>query len=229
MSLSPQVLYEDNHLLIVNKPAGILSQSDRTGDTSLVDFYKDYIKVKYNKPGAVFLGLVHRLDRPVSGAVTLARTSKSLERMNQSFKERKVEKIYWAIVNQRPPREQGELEHWLVKDRKKNQVRAFQNSRKGAQKAELTYELKGRSSSSYLLEIKPVTGRPHQIRVQLKAMGCPIQGDLKYGATKPNRDGNISLHAGLLRFEHPVKKDPIHIQAPLPKTQEWKELRALVE
>jgi len=149
--------------------------------------------------------------------------------MNRSFKERKIEKVYWAIVNQRPPREQGELEHWLVKDRKKNQVRAFQNSRKGAQKAELTYELKGRSSSSYLLEIKPVTGRPHQIRVQLKAMGCPIQGDLKYGATKPNRDGNISLHAGLLRFEHPVKKDPIHIHAPLPKTQEWKELRALVE
>jgi len=229
MSLKPQVLFEDNHLLIVNKPGGILSQADKTGDASLLEYCKDYLKVKYNKPGAVFLGLVHRLDRPVSGVVTLARTSKSLERMNLLFKQRQVGKIYWALVNDRPPEEKGKLEHWLVKDKKKNLVRAYPNFRKQAQKAELTYELKGRSSGVYLLEIIPETGRPHQIRVQLKAMGCPIQGDLKYGAQKPNRDGNISLHAGMLRFEHPVKREPVQIKAPLPKTAEWKELRSLVE
>ena len=171
-----EVLFEDNHLLVVNKPAGLLVQGDRTGDECLVDLAKDYIKDKYDKPGAVFLGLVHRLDRPVSGVVALARTSKALTRMNKIFQERKVQKVYWALVSKYPEQEQATLTHWLVKDSSKNKTKAFTKQKQGATKAILSYKILGKSSEGTLLEVLPTTGRPHQIRVQLAQIGCSIVG-----------------------------------------------------
>jgi 23S rRNA pseudouridine1911/1915/1917 synthase len=216
------VLYEDNHLLAINKTAGTLVQGDATGDKPLVDICKDYIKEKYKKPGDVFLGVVHRLDRPVSGVVVFARTSKSLERMNELFRNRETKKTYWALVNRKPPNQEGALIHWLVKDEKKNKTTAYKKEHSEGQRSELTYKIIEQKSGLFLLEVNPITGRPHQIRVQLASMNCPIVGDLKYGFSTANEDASICLHARQLHFIHPVKKEPITITASLPKNHFWK-------
>jgi 23S rRNA pseudouridine1911/1915/1917 synthase len=192
----------------------MLVQGDRTGDQPLVELCKDYIKSKYQKPGAVFLGVVHRLDRPVSGVVVLARTSKSLERMNALFRNKKTKKIYWAIVRNRPKMEEGTLVHWLQKDEKKNKTTAYPKETLGALKSELSYKVLRNESGYTLVEVNPITGRPHQIRVQLASMGCPIVGDVKYGYYQANADASICLHARSLEFVHPVKKEIIIVEGP---------------
>lgn len=223
MSSKPlEILYEDNHLLVINKPAGLLVQGDSTGDKPLVELAKDYIKETYKKPGAVFLGVVHRLDRPVSGVLVFARTSKSLERMNAMFRDRDTQKTYWALVRVKPPKIADTLVHWLRKDEKKNKAIIFSKETDNALRSELSYSILGEAKGHYLLEVKPVTGRPHQIRIQLASMGCPIRGDLKYGYPDPNENGNINLHAKALEFVHPVKKELLKISAPLPEDGFWK-------
>lgn len=216
-----EVIYEDNHLLIVNKASGILVQGDITGDIPLVDLCKAYIGKKYSKPGAVFLGVVHRIDRPVSGIVVLARTSKALTRMNALFKEKQTRKTYWAITAKPPLREKGTLIHWLLKDEHKNKTTAFQKEAPGTLRSELAYEVIGKKSDEWLLQVNPATGRSHQIRVQLATMGCPIKGDIKYGFPRPNEDGSIALHARKLEFVHPVKKERMVFEAPVPATTAW--------
>ena len=215
------VLFEDNHLLVINKRSGVLVQGDATGDKPLVEICKEYIKVNYQKPGDVFLGVVHRLDRPVSGVVVFARTSKALERMNALFKNRETKKTYWALVKEKPARDQDTLVHWLVKDEKKNKTTAYKREHPEGQRSELSYEVIGYQSGWYLLEVNPITGRPHQIRVQLASMGCPIIGDVKYGFASPNSDASICLHSRALQFIHPVKKEPVSIMASLPKNHFW--------
>jgi len=221
MSIKTIVLYEDNHLLVINKPAGSLVQGDKTGDITLADECKTYIKEKYKKPGDVFLGVVHRLDRPVSGAVIFARTSKALERMNKLFHDREVNKTYWAITKHKPPSTEGELVHYLKKNNEQNKVTAVNKAGKGGQKAILNYKLTGRIGEFYLLEVKPETGRPHQIRVQLAKVGCPIFGDLKYGGEKSENRSAIYLHSREVTFAHPVKKENVIITAAVPKDQIW--------
>jgi 23S rRNA pseudouridine1911/1915/1917 synthase len=216
------ILFEDNHLLIVNKPAGVLVQGDATGDTPLVEWGKDYIKQKYQKPGAVFLGVVHRLDRPVSGIVVLARTSKALERMNALFQQREMTKIYWALVSKMPRQKSGTLIHWLRKDEVKNKTTAFLSERSDAQRSELSYRWLQTNNNLHLIEVTPITGRPHQIRVQLASMGCPIIGDLKYGFPSPLSDASIALHAQQLSFQHPVRKEMVALEAPLPENDVWR-------
>lgn len=216
------VLFEDNHLLVVNKTAGVLVQGDSTGDVPLVELCKKYIKEKYHKPGDVFLGVVHRLDRPVSGVVVLARTSKALERMNTLFREKETLKTYFAVVRKKPLQPEGTLIHWLQKDEKKNKTTVFKNETKGALRSELSYRLLGTAQGHWLLEVTPLTGRPHQIRSQLASMGCVIAGDLKYGDNEPNPDGSIYLHARRLTFVHPVKKEKVTFEAELPDMGMWK-------
>jgi 23S rRNA pseudouridine1911/1915/1917 synthase len=219
--LEIEKIYEDNHLLIVNKPAGTLVQGDRTGDTTILEALKVYLAEKYHKPGKVFLGIVHRLDRPVSGVLLLARTSKALSRLNQQFKSRQVEKTYWAVVDRLPQPQSGVLIHWIRKDVLKNRVRVYDQCSPETKEAELSYRVMAESGQKYLLEVKPVTGRPHQIRAQLSRINCPIMGDLKYGSKKANQDGNISLHAFSLRIEHPVKKEVMEVQCLPPPLPPW--------
>jgi 23S rRNA pseudouridine1911/1915/1917 synthase len=219
------VLYEDNHLLVVNKAAGILVQGDATGDIPLVELAKSYIAKKYEKPGAVFLGVVHRLDRPVSGVVILARTSKALERMNELFRLRETTKTYWALVKQKPPKQEDRLIHWLEKDGSKNKTTAFPKEKHGAQRSELTYSVLNTVADHWLIEINPITGRPHQIRVQLASIGCPIRGDVKYGYSIANPDASINLHARKLSFTHPIKKELMTFEAPLPNEAYWNLLK----
>jgi len=222
-----QVVYEDNHLIIVNKAPGVLVQSDATGDECLTDMLKSYIKTKYNKPGEVFLNPVHRLDRPVSGLVVYARTSKGLERMNALFRKREIQKTYWAVVARKPAQKEGKLVNWLVKDEARNVVTAYDREVPNSQKAELYYRWLGEINRFHLLEVNPITGRPHQIRVQLSTMGCPIRGDVKYGYPKFNPGNNINLHARRLFFEHPVKKEPMLCRAGLPNDPFWEEFLSL--
>jgi 23S rRNA pseudouridine1911/1915/1917 synthase len=219
-----RVLYEDNHLIAVNKPAGWLVQGDATGDTTLADWVKVYIKNRYQKPGDVFLGIIHRLDRPVSGVVIFARTSKGLERMNRLFREREVRKTYLAITGERPYPLKGKLIHFLTKDRERNIAKAYDrmsNRAKGAKKGELEYELIGELGGHHLLKVNPITGRPHQIRAQLGKMGWPIRGDVKYGYNQLNQDLSIHLHCHRLSFVHPVKKEAVTITAEPPRDQVW--------
>ncbi len=215
------VLFEDNHLIAINKQSGTLVQGDETGDEPLSETVKKFIKEKYGKPGAVFLGVVHRIDRPVSGVVVFARTSKSLERMNALFKNRETKKTYWALVGNKPAKAEDTLVHWLVKDEKKNKTTAYKREHPEGSRSELSYKIMGNQAGHYLLEVNPITGRPHQIRVQLASMGCPIVGDLKYGFKEPNPDASICLHARELSFVHPVKNEPVTITAPLPKNEFW--------
>lgn len=217
-----RVLYEDNHLIAVFKPAGWLVQGDETNDVPLSEYVKKYIKVRYNKEGDVFLGVIHRLDRPVSGVVLFARTSKALTRMNEIFRERAAQKTYLAIVGNRPAELEGHLTHYLTKDPIKNKAKAFASQRsKDAKKSELTYRLVASIANHHLLEVKPLTGRPHQIRVQLAKINCSIRGDIKYGYPTRNRDHSIHLHSYKLAFIHPVKKEPVEIICSPPKEQLW--------
>jgi 23S rRNA pseudouridine1911/1915/1917 synthase len=218
-----EILYEDNHIIAINKPPGLLSQGDRTGDEPLTEVVKEYIKVTYHKPGAVFLGLVHRLDRPTSGILLFARTSKALERLNALMKQRAIQKTYWAIVSQKPPAESGALRHFLTRMPHKNITRASLKQSANAREALLDYRVLKQSDGYFLLEIIPHTGRQHQIRVQLSAIGCPIVGDLKYGYPVPNPDKSICLHARRLQFVHPVSKKQIDIIAGMPQQGYWKQ------
>ena len=218
------VLYEDNHLIAVKKEPGSIVQSDKTGDETLAEQVKAYIKRKYKKPGDVFLGIVHRLDRPVGGVIVFARTSKALTRMNELFREKKISKTYWAIVEEKPPREDGQLVNWLKKNQEKNRSRAYDIEVKESKKAELTYRLMGRSKHYYYIEVHPKTGRHHQIRVQLAHLGCKIKGDVKYGAKRTNKDGSIHLFARSLSFIHPVKKEKLIIRSNPPLDPLWNEM-----
>jgi 23S rRNA pseudouridine1911/1915/1917 synthase len=207
----------------VKKLAGEIVQSDKTGDETLAEKVKAYIKRKYKKPGDVFLGIIHRLDRPVGGVIIFARTSKSLSRMNALFREKEVSKEYWAIVEEKPPLEEGELINWLKKNQEKNRSRAYEIEVKESKKAILNYQLVGRSKNYFYLKINPLTGRHHQIRVQLSFMGCSIKGDVKYGAKRTNKDGGIHLFAKSISFVHPIKKELLTISANPPIDPLWNE------
>ena len=215
------VLYEDNHIIIINKAAGEIVQGDKTGDESLCDTMKAYIKEKYAKPGNVFIGLPHRLDRPVSGVVVFAKTSKALERLNRMFSEGSVKKIYWALTKGIPVPAEAELESWILRNEKMNKSFSYPKEVKGSKRAILHYRLAAASQNYNLIEVELKTGRHHQIRCQLSSIGCPIKGDLKYGAQRSNPDGSISLHARYIEFIHPVSKELIAVTAPLPDDRLW--------
>lgn len=217
------MLYEDNHLIIINKRAGDIVQGDKTGDSPLSEIVKAYLKKKYGKPGEVFLGVVHRLDRPTTGIVVFAKTSKALARLNALFADKTaVEKTYWAITNTVPSPKEGTLTHWLTRNSEKNKSTTHNGEVPNSKKAMLNYRLLKKLENYYLLEIQLLTGRHHQIRAQLSAIGCIIKGDLKYGAKRSNPDGSIHLHARKLNFVHPVKKEKIEITAPLPDDVLWR-------
>ena len=219
-----EILYEDNHIIAVNKAPGEIVQGDKTGDTPLVDMLKQWLKEKYNKPGNVFCGVIHRLDRPVSGVVVFAKTGKALERFNEMLREHTFKKTYWAIVKDSPENPEGTLVHYLVRNEKMNKSFAYDTEKYGSKKAILSYRSIAHSDNYTLLEVDLQTGRHHQIRCQLAAMGCPIKGDLKYGFTRSNRDGSISLHAHKVEFIHPVSKLPVTIVAPTPADTLWNTL-----
>ena len=216
-----EVLYEDNHIIAVNKKASDIVQGDKTEDKPLSEFVKDYIKKKYKKPGEVFLGVVHRIDRPVSGVILFARTSKALTRLNKMFREKKVQKTYWAIVKNKPQNTKDNLVHYLIKNQAKNKSQAFNREYNHALRSELSYKLINSLDNYHLLEVSPKTGRHHQIRVQLAKIGCPIKGDIKYGFERTNKDKSIHLHAREIHFLHPVKKEPVSITAPTPNDPLW--------
>lgn len=223
-----EILYEDNHIIIINKKAGVLVQGDKTGDTPLMDLVKDYIKVKYNKPGNVYLGVVHRLDRPTSGIVMFAKTSKALSRLNELFRHDKVDKTYWAVVKNMPKKSEATLTHYLIKNERTNKSTAHDVEKPRTKKSILHYKLIAKSDHYYLLDVNLETGRHHQIRCQLSKIGSPIKGDLKYGAERSNPDGSISLHARSLSFTHPVSKEQISVTAPVPNDTLWKDLESSV-
>ena len=215
------VVYEDNHIVVVNKTSSEIVQGDKTGDTPLSEMVKQYLKEKYNKPGNVFIGVTHRLDRPVSGLVVFAKTSKALPRLNEMFRNGEVKKTYWAIVKECPKETEGELVHYLARNEKQNKSYAYDKEVKNSKKAVLHYKLIGHSQNYYLLEVDLKTGRHHQIRCQLAKMGCPIKGDLKYGSPRSNPDGSICLHARTVQFVHPVSKEMIRLTAPVPEGNLW--------
>ena len=215
------VVYEDNHIVVVNKTSSEIVQGDKTGDTPLSEMVKQYLKEKYNKPGNVFIGVTHRLDRPVSGLVVFAKTSKALPRLNEMFRNGEVKKTYWAIVKECPKETEGELVHYLVRNEKQNKSYAYDKEVKNSKKAVLHYKLIGHSQNYYLLEVDLKTGRHHQIRCQLAKMGCPIKGDLKYGSPRSNPDGSICLHARTVQFVHTVSKEMIRLTAPVPEGNLW--------
>lgn len=217
-----EVIYEDNHIIIVNKNSSEIVQGDKTGDKPLSETVKEYLKEKYNKPGNVFCGVTHRLDRPVSGIVVFAKTSKALARLNDMFKNKDVKKTYWAIVANRPKQTEGTLQHYLVRNEKQNKSYAYDKEVPNSKKAVLDYKLIAASERYFLLEVNLHTGRHHQIRCQLAKMGCPIKGDLKYGAPRSNPDGSISLHARHIEFVHPVSKQVISVTAKVPEDNLWK-------
>ena len=219
--IADRILYEDNHVIVVNKMPSELTQGDKTGDATLPDLVKTYLKEKYQKPGNVFLGVVHRLDRPTSGALVFARTSKALERLNAQFRDKETNKVYWAIVGQKPTAASGSLVHFLKKNEAQNKSYVVAEATPGAKKATLHYQQIGISERYFLLEVKLETGRHHQIRCQLAHLGCIIKGDLKYGDKRSNPDGSICLHARELSFEHPTTKERIAVTAPLPKLGIW--------
>lgn len=221
LSLEERILYEDNHLIVLNKEPSEIVQGDKTGDEPLSEKLKSYLKVKYNKPGNVFLGVVHRLDRPVSGAVVFAKTSKALARMNELLKKRELKKTYWAIVKNPPPDQEGELTHHLVRNKKNNKTYVSKNPSNNSKEAVLRYKLLKQSKDYYLLEIDLKTGRHHQIRAQLSAIGCPIKGDLKYGFPRSNADASVSLHSRKVSFVHPVSHKQVEIIAPPPSDSLW--------
>jgi 23S rRNA pseudouridine1911/1915/1917 synthase len=216
------ILFEDNHLIVINKKPSEIVQGDKTGDKTMPDTIKEYLKVKYNKPGNVFCGVIHRLDRPTSGAVVFARTSKGLERMNAQFREKETNKVYWAIVEQKPEKPEGSLVHFLKKNETKNKSFVTDSEKGGAKEAKLTYKLIASSERYHLLEITLETGRHHQIRAQLAAIGCFIKGDIKYGAKRSNEDGSICLHARRLTINHPVTKEVLTFTADTPNAAIWK-------
>ncbi len=215
------ILLEDNHIIVINKLPSQIVQGDKTGDKPLADLVKDYLKIKYNKSGEVFLGVVHRLDRPVSGCVIFARTSKALTRLNNLIKDRAIKKTYWAVVKNRPPKDTDTLNNYLLRDELKNKSFVVRETTRNAQLATLTYTLVASSDNYYLLEIDLQTGRHHQIRVQLAAIGCPIKGDLKYGYPRSNPNGSIHLHARSLNFVHPVSHAPVFLLADPPRDPVW--------
>lgn len=216
-----EILYEDNHIIAVNKPSGVLVQPDKQGSLALEEMVKDYIKQKYNKPGDVFLGVCHRIDRPVSGVVIFAKTSKALARINEMFKNKEIKKTYWAVVAAMPPALSGHLVHWLKKNEQKNISYAHEQQVSGSLKSELEYKWLKSIENYHLLEINPHTGRHHQIRVQLSKIGSPIKGDTKYGTGRGNKDRRIHLHSRKAEFIHPVKKEKIEIIAPVPQEKVW--------
>ena len=222
--MTPTIIFEDNHLLAINKPAGWLVQGDRTGDETLTDWGKHYLKVKYEKPGAVYLNPAHRIDRPVSGAVLFGRTDKAQSRLTILFRDKKVQKTYLALVLNAPDRQEGVLKHFLLKDEKKNIVKVLRNPMGDAKESLTRYKWLKKVGSLHLLEVEPITGRPHQIRAQLAAIGCSILGDLKYGAKEPLPDASIGLHCQSMALVHPVRQEPILIEAALPDTEWWKQI-----
>lgn len=225
---SPEILFEDNHLIAVNKKPSEIVQGDKTGDIPLSEIVKEYLKKKYDKPGNVFVGVIHRIDRPVSGVLLLAKTSKALSRMSEDFREKEVQKTYWAVVKNKPPQDQGTLVNYLIKDEKTNKSKAFDKEVNGSKRCELDYKIIAKSDNYFLLEIDPKTGRHHQIRVQLSKIGCPIRGDIKYGFDRTNKDASIHLHARKISFIHPTTKNRIEIVAPLPVENLWKAMENLV-
>ncbi len=227
VNLESQILYEDNHLLIVLKRPGEIVQGDKTGDEPLVEKLKGILKVKYNKPGNVFLGVVHRLDRPVSGVVVFAKTGKGLSRMSELFRKGEVHKTYWAITAHRPPKNEETITHHLVRNEKQNKSYAYASARPNSKEARLTYRLLASSERYHLIEVELHTGRHHQIRCQLSAIGCPIRGDLKYGAPRSNADGSISLLSHRIRFIHPISGTEIDVTAPFPDDNLWRTLNAI--
>jgi 23S rRNA pseudouridine1911/1915/1917 synthase len=220
-SINQDILYEDNHLIILNKRASDIVQGDKTGDEPLSDILKTYLKKKFDKPGDVFLGVVHRLDRPVSGAIVFARTSKALSRLNIMLRDGEMHKTYWAVVKNKPPKPEDHLIQYLTRNEEKNKSSVYERPVATSQKAELIYKVIGQSDQYYLLSIQLLTGRHHQIRAQLAAMGCPVKGDLKYGYPRSNPGGFIHLHARSISFIHPVKKELLDITAPPPADKLW--------